>query len=143
MPLIYRAMQADGAGPMIGHTGGDTLGVREGVDITPSGGMVYPNTGGMSVAPSKEDLPDHLIPKRLRKQGYPGARRSNNRPETFPWRMGEGEFEEAQLCDKLRLRPDPHRPVSHGFVEPDQPMPFGEHQAAIEATRPDWAQEQW
>jgi hypothetical protein len=99
MPLIYRAMQVDGVGPMVGHTANDTLGVREGVDITPSNGMVYPNTGGMSVAPSKADLPIHLIPKRLRTQGYPGARRSNNRPQTFAWRMGQGDFEETDLCN--------------------------------------------
>lgn len=97
----------------------------------------------MSVAPSKQDLPDHLIPKRLRKQGYAGARRSNSRPATFPWRMGEGEFVASQLGDRLRLCPDPDNPVCHGFVEPDQPMPLSEYQTAIEATRPDWTQEQW
>lgn len=143
MPRIYRAMQADGTAPKIGHADNDVLGVREGVDITPSDGTVHPNTGGMSVAPSKQDLPDHLIPKRLRKQGYPGARRSNSKPETVPWRTGAGKFEAAPLFDKLQLRPDPDRPAIHGFVEPDQPMPLGEYQKAIEATRPAWLQEQW
>jgi hypothetical protein len=143
MPRIYRAMQAEGAGPMVGHIASDTLGVREGRDVTPSGGIVYPNTGGMSVAPSKVDLADHLIPKRFRTQGYPGARRSNNKPATFPWRMGEGVFGKLQLCDRLQLRPDPDGPARHGFVEPDQPMPLGEYQSAIEATQPDWTQEQW
>jgi len=142
MPLIYRAMQPDGTGPLIGHSS-DTLGVREGFDIKPTDGMVYPNTGGMSVAPMKQDLPDHLIPKRLRKQGYPGARRSNSKPDIFPWRMGEGRFEEAPICEKLCLRPDPDSPAVHGFVEPHQPMPVGEYRAAIEATHPNWIREEW
>lgn len=143
MPRVYRAMRTDGTRPVIGHSGNDTLGVRDGIDITPSDGIAYPNTGGMSVAPSKQDLPDHLIPKRLRRHGYPGARRSNKHPETFPWRMGEGEFVAAPLCEKLRLRPDADYPATHGFVEPDQPMLLSEYQAAVEATCPDWTQELW
>jgi hypothetical protein len=127
----------------VGHAEGDTLGVREGTDITPTDGLVHPGTGGMSVSPSKEELPDHLIPKRLRHEGYPGARRSNARPDTFPWRMGEGDWCAAPLCDRLSLRPDPEDPECHGFVEPDRPMPLAEHRGAVAATWSAWVQEQW
>jgi hypothetical protein len=101
MPLIYRAMRADGDGPMVGHTDNDTLGVRlmevrsNGQlvgDVQPVGGLVQPGTGGMSVSPSKAELPPHLIPKRFCSRGYARALRNNTRPDTFPWRMGDGNF---------------------------------------------------
>lgn len=142
MPLIYRAMCADGDSPMVGHTRNDTLGVREGVDVQPEEGVVQPRTGGMSVSPSRADLPPHLIPKRLRSQGYPAARRGNTLPETYPWRMGDGPFVEGQLCDRLQLRIDPRDPA-HGFVEPDGSMTLEAYRAAIEATRSNWVREEW
>lgn len=152
MPLIYRAMRAAGDGPLIGHLINDTLGVREVMvgldgkeqgDIKSVDGMVYPETGGMSVSPSKTEVPDHLIPKRLRNQGYPGARRGGTKPETFPWRTGEGAFIAGPLCDKLQFRPDPDDLDSHGFVEPDGQMTLQEYREAIEATRSSWIREQW
>jgi hypothetical protein len=65
MPLIYRAMRAEGNLPLVGHVKGDTLGVREIImkgdkeegDIKPVNGMVHPETGGMSVSPAKSPLP--------------------------------------------------------------------------------------
>jgi hypothetical protein len=151
MPLVYRAMQPDGDGPMIGHVSNDTLGVRERLarenglvvgDVRPENGLIQPGTGGMSVAPSKEDLPPHLIPKRKRKEGYPAAKRSNTLPETFPWRMGAGQFADGPLCTRLQLRIDESDPA-HGLVEPDMPMPLQEYRSAIEDTRPKWVREQW
>lgn len=142
MALIYRAMRADGDSPMVGHTKNDTLGVREGIDIQPIQGVVQPSTGGMSVSPSLQELPPHLVPKRLRKHGYPDARRSNTLPDTFPWRMGVGPFTDGQLCDGLQLRIDPSNPA-HGFVEPDRPLSLEEYRVAIEATRPAWVREEW
>jgi hypothetical protein len=147
MPLIFRAMQADGKCPLVGHFRGDTLGVREKVikngraegDIDPIDGLVRPQTGGMSVSPSKHKLPPHVIPKEHRDK-YPDARR--NKSNTFPWRMGEGEFRAEQLCNRLQVGLDANDPF-HGFVEPDREMRLDEYRAAIEATRPDWIQEQW
>jgi hypothetical protein len=96
----------------------------------------------MSVSPAQEELPPHLILKRLRLQGYPAARRGNTKPETFPWRMGEGSFTEGELCDRLQLRIDPED-AAHGLVEPDSPMLLEEYRAAIERTQPDWVREAW
>lgn len=145
MPLIHRAMRAEGNLPLVGHEKGDTLGVREKImkgdkeegDIKPVNGMVHPGTGGMSVAPGKADLPPHLIPKQYRDK-YPDARRS--KPDAFPWRMGEGEFQAGPLCDGLQLRPED---TTHGFVEPDKAMPLHEYRGAIEATRAEWIKEPW
>lgn len=142
MPLIYRAMCADGDSPMVGHTRNDTLGIREGIDIQSEEGVVQPRTGGMSVSPSRADLPPHLIPKRLRSQGYPAARRGNTKPETFPWRMGDRSFAEGELCDHLQLRIDPED-ATHGLVEPDSPMLLEVYREAIEGTQPDWVREAW
>src|SRR5437879_4603686 len=86
MPLVYRAMQSEKDGPMVGHERSDTLGVRE-ADVQPVDGLVHPGAGGMSVSRSKQELPPHLIPKRLRTQGYPEARRGSTLPDTFPWRV--------------------------------------------------------
>jgi hypothetical protein len=150
MPLIFRAMRPDGGRPVIGHIENDTLGVREKIlrlgqevgDIRPLNGLVHPQTGGMSVSPSKEELPPHLIPKRHRGSRYPYARRGSTKLDTFPWKMGEGEFQAGWLCDRLQLSLDPHD-SSHGFVEPDQPMSLADHRLAVEATRPNWIQEEW
>jgi hypothetical protein len=138
MPLIYRAMQAALDGPVVGHTSNDTLGVRDS-DIPAVNDLVTPQTGGMSVSPSKEQLPPHLIPKKHR---HLGGRRNNTKPETFPWRMGTGDFADGPLCAKLVLRLDPNDPA-HGLVEPDQLMVLTEYRDAIETTHSSWVQEQW
>jgi hypothetical protein len=138
MPLIYRAMQGDSDGPLLGHIANDTLGVRD-VDILSVGDRVLPQTGGMSVSPAKEQLPPHLIPKKHRRLG---GRRSNAKPETYPWRIGAGDFADGPLCDRLVLRLDPNN-SAHGLVEPGQEMPLTEYRDAIEATRAGWVQEQW
>ena len=140
MPRIFRAMVEDGQVPMIGHTDGAMLGVRE-CDVTIVEGLVQPKRGGMSVSPTIADLPPHLIPKRLRAK-YPDARRGTTKPDTLPWRFGAGAFEAGPLCDKLVLTPDLEA-VGHGYVETDLPMPLQEHRAAVEATQPSWTQEQW
>ncbi len=140
MPTIFRAMQADGDGPMIGHTQNDTLGVRE-TDVRPVDGLIQPGTGGMSVSPRPQDIPPHLIPKRFRQHGYPQARR-NNKPDTSPWRLGEGPFVKGQLCEKLQLGIDSDN-QAHGFVEPDSPATLDDHRTAVEATQPNWVREEW
>lgn len=143
MPLVYRAMQAAGQCLLIGHVAGDTLGIREGMDIEVIGDQVRPNTGGMSVGPAKVEMPPHLIPKRFRRHGYLAARRNNTKPETFPWRMGQGAFVGGPLAVGLQFRPDPLKPEVHGFVEPERVMSLADCQAAVEATQTQWVQEQW
>lgn len=150
MPLMIRAMQANGNSPLVGHTRNDTLGVREITqtsdgkeigDVKSVDGVVQPGTGGMSVSPSNGSLPPHLIPKRLRAM-YPDARRSNALPETFPWKMGEGAFADCPLTDELLLRIDP-TDADHGFVEPRAPVSLEEFRAAIEKTCPEWVLLNW
>ena len=72
MPLIYRAIFADADGKPLAGTSGKTLGVRlppdPSADIpVQKDGTVLPQTGGMSVAPVRRDLPYFLIPRRLQK----------------------------------------------------------------------------
>lgn len=151
MPLIFRATRADGSAPVISHTENDGLGVREKAmqaggsevgDVRQVEGLVLPGTGGMSVAPSKQALPPHLVPKRLRQSGYPAARRGDAKAEIFPWSLGAGEFADGPISTGLRLRVDP-RDQDHGFVEPAEPVSIGRYCWAIEATRPDWIRESW
>src|SRR6516164_4279167 len=65
MPLVYRAMLADGDRPQVGQTA-LSLGVRvppdENADVAVSAdGMAEPRSGGMSVAPAWRMLPVHRI----------------------------------------------------------------------------------
>jgi len=139
MALLYRAMLADGDRPQVGPTA-LTLGVRlppdEHADIAVNAeGLVEPRTGGMSVAPAWRLLPLHRIPRRLCAK-FPRAAGKN---ALFLWRMGEGPFIEGPLGDHLFLRPDPAKPDRHRLVEPVVPMPVGQYQAALGATRDQWA----
>jgi hypothetical protein len=138
MPLVYRAMLADGSRPEVGPSG-LALGVRvppaEHADIdVGSGGLVEPRTGGMSVAPAWRLLPAHRIPRRLRDR-FP---RASGKNQVFLWRTGEGSFTQGPFADRLLFRPDPEKPDKHGFVEPEVGMPVGEFQAALAATRDRW-----
>jgi hypothetical protein len=138
MPLVYRAMLADGARPLVGPSA-LALGVRlppdEHADIpVDAQGAVEPHRGGMSVAPAWRLLPVHRIPRRLRDK-FPRAAGKN---AVVLWRIGEGPFVETTLAGRLVLRPDPDRPQTHGFVEPDAKMPAGDYQDALAATRDQW-----
>jgi hypothetical protein len=144
LPLLYRVMFADGDAPLVG-TGSNCLGVRDG--LTPeipvdTDGTVRPDTGGMSVSPSLECLPIHLIPKRLR-QLFPGATGSNNKPTLVPWHIGEGPFAAAAVTDDLTFRLDPRSPDRHGFIEPARPMDYNAYKAALTATRSLWVRHDW
>jgi hypothetical protein len=134
MPLIFRAMRADGGKPLVG-TGSKCLGVRPGEIPVDEGGLVHPGTGGMSVAPSWPELPHHLIPKRLR-QLVPKASGTGN---FTVWKMGDGPFVASPVSPDLVLRPDPKDPDRHGFVEPARSMTLDEYLAALAATRDSWS----
>jgi hypothetical protein len=138
MPLVYRAMLADGDRPQVGPSA-LALGVRvppdEHADIAVGAeGMVEPRTGGMSVAPAWRLLPVHRIPRRLRAK-FPRAAGKNS---FFLWRMGDGPFAEGPFAERLLFRPDPEKPNKHGFVEPVAKMPTGDYRAALAATRDQW-----
>jgi hypothetical protein len=132
-------MLADGDRPQVGPSA-LVLGVGvppdEHADIAVGEeGMVEPRTGGMSVAPAWRLLPVHRIPRRLRAR-FPRAAGKNQRSL---WRMGDGPFTDGPLADRLLFRPDPEKPARHGFVEPRARMPAGDYQAALAATRGQWA----
>jgi hypothetical protein len=138
MPLVYRAMLADGDRPQVGPAA-LALGVRvppdEHADIAVSvDGLVEPRTGGMSVAPAWRMLPVHRIPRRLRTK-FPRAAGKN---ECYLWRMGDGPFTEGAFADDLFFRTDPEKPHKHGFVEPAVKMSTAEYQAALAAIRHQW-----
>lgn len=138
MPLIYRAMLADGDRPKVGSSA-MALGVRVPPDKHPDiavgvHGMVEPQTGGMSVAPAWRLLPLHRIPRRLRAK-FPRAAGKN---ESFLWRMGDGPFIEGPFSAHLFFRPDPEKPNKHGFLEPAVTMPADNYQAALAITRDQW-----
>ena len=135
MPLIYRAMLAGELGPLAGSSK-KMLGIKAGSepadDIAPTpDGRVFPETGGMSVAPTWRDLPAFRIPRRL-KNLCPAAT-GNNKMEC--WRMGSGPFEDAAVSPELNLRVDSG---SHGAVEPSRELPLHTFQAALAQTQDQW-----
>ena len=97
---------------------------------------MHPDTGGISVARSINDLLPHLIPKRLRDQ-FEDAAGSNSR---FVWSMGEGEFTEGTAAENLFLRRKPENAQGkvQGLVEPASRMLLQEYQSALAATRTHW-----
>jgi len=106
-------------GPMVGPTA-RSLGVRPSVDIPVVVGLVYPDTGGLSVAP---DRPENLHP--LRRPPILGG--SGKDPV---WWIGTDH-----LGDNLRFRQDS---PTHGVVEPARAMALDEFQKALEHTKPAW-----
>jgi hypothetical protein len=138
MPVVYRAMVADGDRPKVGPSA-LALGARVPPDEHPDivvgvEGMVEPRTGGMSVAPAWRLLPVHRIPRRLRVK-FPRAAGKN---ESFLWRMGDGPFNEGPFSAQLFFRPDPEKPNRHGLVEPATRMHADDYQAALARTRDQW-----
>jgi hypothetical protein len=137
MPLIYRAMLADGDKPLVGSSN-KSLGVRfppdkhSDIPVEP-GGTVQPGTGGLSVAPSWRELPSFLIPRRLRTLNRNAAGSNLLRS----WCMGEGPFVDGPVSDRISLRVDPKN-SRHGFLEPSVQIAKEEFQAAIAATREFW-----
>ena len=131
MPLIYRSMTKDGDWPKVGPTA-KTLGVRIPGDIALIDSQVSPGSGGMSVAPSWRQLPQHRIPMRLGYL-YPDA---SGKDYYHCWRMGEGPFESGALVEGLNLRRDG---PSHALVEPADVIHADDFQARLAATRELWS----
>ena len=138
MPLVYRAMLADGLSPLV-FPAALGLGARVSPDehndiAVGEDGMVESHTGGMSVAPEWRLLPIHRIPRRLRAK----FARAAGKNSVFLWRMGDGPFVAGPFADRLLFRPDPAKPNQHGFVEPVDRMRADEYQEALAATRDQW-----
>jgi hypothetical protein len=118
--MAYRAMREDASGgPMIGPTA-RTLGVRPQVDIAVIGGLVRPNTGGMSVAP---DRPENLHPLRRPPQ-YGGSGKDP------VWAL-----DLARLGAGLRFRQDS---PTHGLIEPSSVVSLAEYERRLADTKPFW-----
>ena len=139
MPKIYRSMKKDNDDrPFVDETG-KGLGVR----VTPvngvvdidvdDAGMVLLNGKGMSVAPSWQDLPIHLIPKRLRGK-FPSARGAI---DLYCFSSGEGDFVNGGVSDLDSLTLIVDRPL-HGVVAPSKEMSVAQYQNALSTTRDNW-----
>ncbi len=114
-------MREDSAGgPVLGPTA-RTLGVRPQIDIPVVAGMVFPDTGGLSVAP---DSPMNL--HRLRRPPEYGG--SGKDPVWV--------FFLIILDGDLQFRRDT---PTHGLIEPSRAMTLDEFQAALARTQPYWA----
>ncbi len=125
---VFRSMRQDEDGSPEIAAGARGLGVRPGVGygtdipVDPEG-YVYPQTGGLSVAPGD---PMYL----------PDVRRSRElggRGKDPVWRL-----DVENLPTGLIYRADPKNRERHGFIEPVQVMLFEEFQALVAATRPHW-----
>ncbi len=81
--------------------------------------MVYPETGGISVAPSLEDLPAHRRPSAFDGTGKDPV-----------WKMSTSHLgsDLAYVQDK----------PNHGTIQPSKPMPFDDYQKALEGTQRNW-----
>ncbi len=105
--------------PKVGESA-RTLGVRHNIDI-PIGenGMVHPNTGGMSVSPSPNDLPIHRKPT-----AYGGTGKDP------VWSININD-----LGSDLKYVPDS---PGHGTIQPTRTMTFEDYQKALEETLLRW-----
>jgi RHS repeat-associated protein len=120
---LYRSMSSEGEVPKVAASARG-LGARPGTDIPlDSGGIVHPNTGGMSVSPhSPHNLPEFRRPPEFNGTGKDPV-----------WSM-----ESNDLPDGLQYRPDPAKPATHGFIEPAHPMAVDQYQSLIAQTQGQW-----
>lgn len=142
-PTIYRTMvfETDATGqhePRVG-TGQNMLGVRlppdNPADVHPdAAGNVAPTKEGLSVAPNLKALPLRLVPERLRGRRL-GARGSD---DLRLFRLGGGPFQRSSIATGLELEPTSK---THGVVRPSTPMPVGDYQERLAATKPRWFDE--
>jgi len=126
--LLYRDMDLEGEGPMVGPYN-FALGVRTDgppVDIEVRDGYVRPASDGLrgrglSVAPGD--------PRNLNPRHRPSVLDGTG---SYPvWCISSGD-----LGSRLRYRPTS---PTHGVIEPAQRMTLNEYEEAIEATRTRWS----
>lgn len=112
---VVRGMTDNVGTPKVGPSA-RTLGTRPNADIQVDiNGMVHPNQGGISVAPSPEFLPNHRKPPSFGGTGKDPV-----------W-----EIDISDLGDDLKYIPDS---PSHGTIQPSRTMPFTEYQDALAKT---------
>ena len=127
--IIYRSMKFDFIGPLPVPMLGDgsdkrslaakTTGAKP-LDITPNeNGIVSPLTGGMSVAPNPNVLPEHRRPPEFGGQGKDPV-----------WQL-----KVSDLPPQLRFDSDT---PTHGTIQPAYPMSLQEYQHALHSTQTMW-----
>jgi hypothetical protein len=129
---LYRAMTPAKDGlPSVGRSA-RALGVRiEGdfADIVPDDrGIVHPESGGMSVAPSSV-------------WNVPNSRRPRGMGNGSTGPAGDAVFVISELAvttDVLAVRADPVTPKEHALVHPSVPVLLVRYEAALADTRNQW-----
>ena len=138
-PKMYRAMLPGASTtspvPMVG-TGDNMLRARvpphPRADIHPDMSGAVASVGeGISVAPGLKELPQVLVPARLREK-RPGARGSN---ALVVFRFGHGPFARCPVGSALELVPTSSQ---HGVVQPVRPTPIDDYQSDLAATQTLW-----
>ncbi|RYF69384.1 MAG: hypothetical protein EOO39_17645, partial [Cytophagaceae bacterium] len=116
---LFRGMTDINGIPKVGGSARE-LGARPGVDIPiDANGNVHPNTGGISVSPSPNDLPSHRKP--------PGFGGTGKDPV---WKINTND-----LGGDLKHIPD--KP-GHGTIQPSRTMSFDDYQKALADTQKKW-----
>jgi RHS repeat-associated protein len=127
---VYRTMKDNNGMPETGNSA-RTLGSRPGYGtelnkgediLVDSKGMVKPESGGMSVVPSPEDLVDIRRPP-----AYGG------RGKDPLWSINTNT-----LGPKLKYVPDIPEGATHGTIQPAYPRTYNEYQNALGDTQPFW-----
>lgn len=108
--------------PKLGSSA-STLGARAIDILADADGMVWPETGGMSVTP--DDI--RKMPYRMKPEAFGGGSR-----------LTAYEIDSEDLGPLLRFRRDPKSPITHGFVEPARPTTYDEYHEAIQETAASW-----
>jgi len=129
---VFRVMKCDASGnaPQV-EASARGLGVRP-LDLAPCTlGLAHPCQGGMSVAPTLQDLPTHRVPERL---GHLVEGASGHDSDRV-WAFGSVAFSTGPLAVGLALRVTSR---SHGVVEPDEQCPFPRYVAHLAATASQW-----
>lgn len=139
MPRVFRSMLESEGKPLVGDEA-KMLGVRvpphPQADVAVDNfGMVHPGIKGMSVGPRWQDLPPHLIPKRLNRSNV----EARGRNTLVCFRLGDGSFVSGGIDSQLSLVVD--RPT-HGCVGPSTTMSVEDLQMALAATREMWVRDE-
>ena len=121
--ILYRGMRGE-LMPEIGPFSA-ALGIRDPKDIPMQhDGRVLAGDQGLSVVP---DNPSLLLKTHLREQIEKG--------KVKIW----GVYRKL-LDPRLTYRPDPSRPLEHGYIGPTTDMPVGTFKQLIEETQRQWSQ---
>ena len=110
---LFRGMKQKNNVPLTGNSA-DKLGVRPNVDIEVVDGKVYPNSGGMSVNKSIDNIPSHRKPIE-----FGGTQKGS----------AMFKIDSDNLGDNLRFKADKNG--MHGVIEPSRPMSLPEYQESL------------